>query len=71
MVKFHFSQIEESCNNNNIIIIIIIKFKNPPIFPPINYPPNLNLQILPFYHFTILPLMSFLLDSQHLVVVEP
>ena len=21
MVKFHFSQIEESCNNNNIIII--------------------------------------------------
>ncbi len=48
MVKFHFSQIEESCNNNNI-----------------------NLQILPFYHFTILPLMSFLLDSQHLVGVKP
>ena len=69
MVKFHFSQIEESCNNNNINNNF--KFKNPPIFPPINYPPNLNLQILPFYHFTILPLMSFLLDSQHLVGVKP
>ena len=51
MVKFHFSQIEESCNNNNIIIN--------------------NLQILPFYHFTILPLIAFLLDSQHLVGVKP
>ena len=69
MVKFHFSQIEESCNNNNIIINN--NFKNPPIFPPINYPPNLNLQILPFYHFTILPLIAFLLDSQHLVGVKP
>ncbi len=69
MVKFHFSQIEESCNNNNIIINNNLNLKTL-LYPPINYPPNLNLQILPFYHFTILPLMSFLLDSQH-VGVKP
>ena len=35
----------EHLRNLNINIIIIIFNKNPPIFPPINYPPNLNLRI--------------------------
>ncbi len=53
MVKFHFSQIEESCNNNNIIIIII-NLKTL-LYPPYKLSPKplfANFTFLPFYHFT-------------------
>ncbi len=55
MVKFHFSQIEESCNNNNIINNNNLNFKTL-LYPPYKLSPKpqfANFTFLPFYHFTL------------------